>query len=164
MLIKIQSHPIFVGWLWYNRDEGDNMEYKKIANWVKGPLLGELNERGLHISECPVSSKDFAELVHHVNNNFISENVGKKILGLMIDTGKPAWQIILEQDLMQKSDENELKTIINEVIKENPKVIQEIKNGKKKAIGFLVGQVMQKTEGKANPKIVNEILQLKWSD
>jgi len=139
------------------------MEYKKIANWIVGPLLAALKERNLDISECPVSEKNFAELVHYVNKDLISENVGKKVLSIMMDTGKPAWQIILEQDLMQESDEKELNTIINEVIEENQNAVQDIESGEKKAIGFLVGQVMQKTQGKANPKIVNEILQSKWS-
>jgi Asp-tRNA(Asn)/Glu-tRNA(Gln) amidotransferase B subunit len=108
--------------------------------------------------------EDFANLLHFIINGVVSENVGKNILKEMIKTGENAQKIIENKNLMQISDSQKLNTIINNVIKENPKVVQEIESGKKKAIGFLIGQVMQKTDGRANPQIVNEILSSKWNE
>ena len=79
----------------------------------------------------------------------------------MFDTGKPAEQIVRGKGLIQISDEAELEKIVDRVLTENPSVVEDWKKGKKQAMGFLVGQVMKATSGKANPTIVNEILQRK---
>ena len=88
----------------------------------------------------------------------ISNNVGKEVLETMFKTGKSAAEIVKEQGLEQISDTGELEALVDQVIAENPGPVEDVKSGKEKAIGFLVGQVMKASRGKANPQRVNEIL------
>ena len=138
---------------------------KKICNWIIGPLLQELNSREKvytnllsRIDLTFFTQKIFTDLIKKVEDGTISNLVGKGVLTSMLDRGKTADQIIQEQNLAQVSDEGALKKIVDAVIKENSKVVEQIKSGKEGAIGFLVGQSMKKTQGKANPKKIGEMI------
>lgn len=131
---------------------------KKICNWITGPILQELNARKIAIDGISLKPRDLAVLIKKVEENILSNLAAKEVLKLIIETGKNVEQIIEEKGFAQVSDENTLNEIVDELIKEHGKIVQQIKEGKESAIGFLVGQAMRKTEGKGNPKKIGEII------
>ncbi len=133
-------------------------EIKKICNWINGPLLKELNSRKIAFRDLGLSPKHFISLIQKVEEGTISNLVGKEVLAHMLETKAAPEAIIQGKGLAQLSDAGALEKIVNEVISENPKVVTEIQNGKESAIGFLVGQTMKKSQGKANPKIVGTLI------
>ena len=131
---------------------------KKICNWLSGALLQELNARKISIRELPLSSKNLIDLITLVENGKISNLAGKDVLKLIIETGKTPAEIIQDKGLAQVSDESALVKIVDDVLSENPAVTEQVKQGKESAIGFLVGQSMKKSQGKANPKVLGELI------
>ena len=131
---------------------------KQVSNWVMGPLLGILNTQGKAIKDAPVSPDNLARLLVLVEEGVISGKIAKTVFDEMARTGKPAQQIVEEKGLVQISDSDALEDVVSDVIAGNPKEVEAYKNGKTKLLGFFVGQVMKETKGKANPKLVNEIL------
>lgn len=141
--------------------EGCTQHYdqtKKICNWIIGPLMQKLNERKAQITSLNLKPKDFIILIEKVEQGTLSNLAGKDVLGLMIETNKGAETIIAEKGLAQVSDDATLQKIVDEVIRENDTVASQVKQGKENAIGFLIGQAMRKTNGKANPKKLGEII------
>ncbi len=133
---------------------------KKVSNWIIGPLQQEVNSRKLDFIEIKksLSPEQFCALILSVETGTVSNLIGKSILSDMISTGKSAEQIASEKGLSQVSDESQLEKIIDDVLKENPTVVEQIKQGKDSAMGFLVGQSMRKSQGKGNPKILGELI------
>ncbi|MBF0512220.1 MAG: Asp-tRNA(Asn)/Glu-tRNA(Gln) amidotransferase subunit GatB [Candidatus Omnitrophica bacterium] len=131
---------------------------KKIANWLSGAVLMELNSRKKNIREISLSPKDLVVLINRVEEGVISNLVGKEVLTLMLDGGKKADEIIKDKGLAQVSDDSALLVVIDEIIAQNPAVVDQIKSGKPSATGFLVGQAMKKSGGRANPKKLNELI------
>lgn len=131
---------------------------KLVVNWFIGPLLTEANSRGLSVLALNITSGKLLGLLSFVENNAISHLTAKLVLTDMIDSGKTAEEIIKEKNLAQVSDSGELKKIAKEVIAENSKSVVDYKSGKENALMFLVGQLMRKSNGKANPKIAKELL------
>jgi aspartyl-tRNA(Asn)/glutamyl-tRNA(Gln) amidotransferase subunit B len=138
-------------------------EPKKICNWIAGPLLKEINERGAAPADL-LPPGDLAVLVRVVDEGLVSHLAAKDILTRMIDTRKDPKTIIEEQGLAQVSDDGQLTAVVDEVIKANPKAVSEIKDGKTSVMGFLVGQAMKKMQGKANPKKISDILNRRFND
>lgn len=134
---------------------------KAAANVIITELLRELRERKIDIDGLVVTPERLAELLQLVKNATISYNIAKEVLVDMIDSGEPAGAIVERKGLKQISDTGEIEGMIEEVLAENPDAVQDLKEGKKKAFGFLVGQVMRKTKGKANPQVINKILKEK---
>jgi len=130
---------------------------KKAANWILSELLGQIDDPE-KIFSFPVTPSGIAELLKLVDNNTISGKIAKVVFKDMIETGNPPQKIIDEKGLVQVSDSSEIESIIDVVIQKNPQSVADYKNGKEKAIGFLVGQIMKESKGKANPQIVNELL------
>ncbi|NPA41083.1 MAG: Asp-tRNA(Asn)/Glu-tRNA(Gln) amidotransferase subunit GatB [Aquificae bacterium] len=133
-------------------------EPKMIANWLLNDLLGLLNEKQVSIENSPVSPENLAQLVKLIKENVISTKIGKEVIKEMVETGKSASQIVEERGLKQITDEGAIREIVQEVIKNFPEEVERFRNGEEKLIGFFVGQVMKATKGKANPKLVNQIL------
>ncbi|MDD2752571.1 MAG: Asp-tRNA(Asn)/Glu-tRNA(Gln) amidotransferase subunit GatB, partial [Candidatus Omnitrophica bacterium] len=133
---------------------------KIIANWLIGPLSSIASDNNCTIAELkiPGGVKGLNDLINLVIKGAISNLAGKTVLAEMIVTGKSAETIIQEKNLTQISDSASLENIANQVINENPKSVADYKTGKGNAVMFLVGQVMKKSAGKANPKVVQEIL------
>jgi aspartyl-tRNA(Asn)/glutamyl-tRNA(Gln) amidotransferase subunit B len=131
---------------------------KMVTNWVMVELLGRLNTVNKEVGESPVSPGQLAELLKLMDKGIISGKIAKTVFEEMFNTGKNPQVIVQEQKLVQITDEKEISKIVEEVLKENPDAVEEYGKGKQKAIGHLVGQVMRKTEGKANPQLVNKIL------
>lgn len=137
---------------------------KKVCNWITGAVLKELNSRKKSIKDITLQPSMLADLIEKVEEGQISNLVGKDILGMIIDTNKTPDQLIQEKGLAQVSDDASLGKIIDEVINENKKTCAEIKGGKDSAMGFLIGQVMRKSNGKANPKKAGAIIKRRLLD
>ncbi|MCG8607373.1 Asp-tRNA(Asn)/Glu-tRNA(Gln) amidotransferase subunit GatB, partial [bacterium] len=131
---------------------------KASSNWIMGEVLRTLKEKQIPLSEIDVQPADLADLVKLVNSGSISGNIGKSVFQKMIDTGKDAETIVQKEGLLQVSDTQELQRHVVSAIKANPDEVQKFLDGKEQILGFLVGQVMKATQGKANPKVVNELL------
>lgn len=134
---------------------------KMTSNWVMGEVLRILNEAGQEIDEAGLTPDELTELLRLIGKGTISNNVGKEVFEEMFRTGKSAAEIVKEKGLEQISDSGALEAAIDAVIAENPGPAVEFAGGKDKAVGFLVGQVMKATRGKANPQRVNEMLHAK---
>jgi len=144
-----------------NKDLVPKESAKKLSNWIVTELLGRLNAKGLSIKNSPVTAEKIADLVALIDGGTISGKIAKTVFDEMFETGKDPGQIIKEKGLVQITDTKAIESIIDEVLGSNPKSIEDFKAGKMQALGFLVGQVMARTKGQANPKIVNEILRKK---
>ncbi|PIP19796.1 MAG: Asp-tRNA(Asn)/Glu-tRNA(Gln) amidotransferase GatCAB subunit B, partial [Candidatus Omnitrophica bacterium CG23_combo_of_CG06-09_8_20_14_all_41_10] len=131
---------------------------KGVVNWLIGPILSEANSQAKNISDLNISPANLLGLLDFVEKNEISYLSAKAVLTEMINSGKTPGVIIKEKNLMQISDTNTLKKIMEEVINENPKSITDYKSGKENALMFLVGQLMRKSRGKANPKTARALL------
>jgi aspartyl-tRNA(Asn)/glutamyl-tRNA(Gln) amidotransferase subunit B len=130
---------------------------KTASNWILNELLREVeNEDG--IAEFPVKPGDLAELLNLIGEGKINRKTAKEIFSEMISGGKRAGEIVAEKGLTQITDEGEISSIIEKIIKENPKEVERYKAGDTKLLGFFVGQVMKATKGKANPAVVNQTL------
>jgi aspartyl-tRNA(Asn)/glutamyl-tRNA(Gln) amidotransferase subunit B len=134
---------------------------KPVSNWIMVELMRELNRDNLDISSSPIKPKSLADLLKMLDDGIISGKIAKSVFVKMYKTGKEASRIIKEENLVQITDESELEQTIDRVLDENPGPVTDYKSGKKQAVGFLVGQVMKFTKGKANPKLVNRILMKK---
>ena len=131
---------------------------KAFCNWITNDLLREVKDRKLDINNLLIKPKQLASLVEIIEKGTISSTIAKEVFSEMIQTGKEPQKIIEEKGMAQISDEGLIESVIDKVIAGNPGVIEDYKKGKKNALAFLVGQVMKETKGKANPKIVNEML------
>lgn len=131
---------------------------KLLGNWMMGDVLRRLKDEDKDFDQMPISSRDLADLINLVKEDKINNNTGKKVLREMFETGKAPGEIVKEKGLIQISDQGELEKIVIETLDRNPQSIEDFKSGKDRAIGFLVGQIMKATKGKANPQLVNKLL------
>lgn len=131
---------------------------KAVSNWIMGDLLGYLNSNGLELGEVKLSGQGLGEMINLIEKGTISSKIAKTVFKEMLQSGKLPQQIVEEQGLVQISDEGAILAIVKEVVANNPASVQDYKAGKDKAIGFLVGQVMKQSKGKANPGLVNKLL------
>ena len=131
---------------------------KQAANWVVGDLLGKLNKTGTELVDAKISPSELGHLIDLVNKDAISGRMAKRVFEEMFETGKRADDVVIEQGLTQVSDEGALVGHIREVLDGNVDKVLEYKAGKEKLFGYFVGQVMKATDGKANPKLVNQLL------
>jgi aspartyl-tRNA(Asn)/glutamyl-tRNA(Gln) amidotransferase subunit B len=137
---------------------------KLVANWISTELNASLNVSKIDISRSPVSSKNLAKLVSLILNSTISGKIAKTVFKEMYEKSLDPETIVKEKDLVQISDESVIMKICGEAIAESPNTIAEFKAGKKRAIGAIVGLVMKKSKGQANPQLVNKILLEKLKD
>jgi len=128
---------------------------KKASNWIMTELLREL--KGEDITSCKVTPKQLGALLLMVDKSTISGKIAKTVFFDMMESGKDAETIVKDKNLVQVSDEGELMAIVAEIIAANPTQADDFRNGKTKIMGFFVGQLMQKTKGKANPKMANDL-------
>jgi aspartyl-tRNA(Asn)/glutamyl-tRNA(Gln) amidotransferase subunit B len=143
---------------YYERAVAAHDNPKSVANWVMNDLLGALNEKGLDIGHSPVTAEDMAGLVRLIDEGKISGKIAKTVFEEMIAGGDSPEKIVEAQGLVQVSDEGKLSGIIDEILAANPKEVEQYQGGKKKLLGFFVGQVMKQTKGQANPQVVNQLL------
>lgn len=131
---------------------------KAVSNWIMGDLLGYLNANNLELHEVKVSGQGLGEMIELIEKGTISGKIAKTVFKEMLETGKAPKQIVEEKGLVQINDEGAIKSIVEQVIANNPQSVADYKAGKQKAVGFLVGQVMKETKGKANPGLVNKLI------
>ncbi len=127
---------------------------KDVSNWIVVEVLRSIKKAEVR----EIKAESLGKLIRLVDQGTISRLVGKAVLRDIIESGKDPEEIIIEKGLSQISGEDELKKIVDRVISKNPKAIEDLKNGKNKAIGFLVGQIMKETNGKANPAMAKDML------
>ncbi len=137
---------------------------KQASNWLMGELLGYLNSVDEELSTLPLQPGHVVSLLDLLEEDTISSKIAKEVFEEVCETGQDPEMIVEKRGLTQISDEDRLESLVTEVIEEHPDVVEDILGGKDKAIGYLVGQIMQKTQGKANPQLVNELLREKIYD
>ena len=131
---------------------------KRLSHWMIKDLFKLLNETSKSIEQCPIAPKDFSQLVNLISQGEITDKIGRTVLEEMFETGAGPGSIINEKSLKPIQDTDSLMRILDKVMSDNPEVVEQIKEGETKPIGFLIGQVMGITEGKANPKKVKELI------
>jgi aspartyl-tRNA(Asn)/glutamyl-tRNA(Gln) amidotransferase subunit B len=131
---------------------------KSTSNWLMGDISRMMNEKNIAVEDLKFGPTDLSELIGLINSGTISNNIGKKVVEDMFKTGKNPKQIVEESGLVQNNDESEILEVVKRIIIDNPKSVEDFKNGKKRAVGFIVGLVMKETKGKANPQIVNKLV------
>ncbi|MDG2456179.1 MAG: Asp-tRNA(Asn)/Glu-tRNA(Gln) amidotransferase subunit GatB [SAR86 cluster bacterium] len=134
---------------------------KLSANWIMGEFLAELNKENLSIVESKVSAKQLGVLIRRIEDSTISGKIAKEVFEKMWASSKDTDDIISEQGLQQVTDLSEIEKMVEEVISKNPDQLEKYLSGKDRLFGFFVGQVMKASQGKANPKQVNDILKSK---
>lgn len=131
---------------------------RKVANFILGPLLRELNARSLHVQDCAMTPEALAELVSIVDKGLISAKIANDIFADLMENGAMPEAYVKEKGLVQISDSSALEAAVDKVLADNPAEVEAFRGGKTKLISFFVGQVMRATRGKANPALVNELL------
>ncbi len=134
---------------------------KAASNWIMGELLRTLNERGQSMADVRLGPAALAGLIALIDQGTISSSIAKGVFATMYDSGRSAEAIVREQGLAQNSDEGALSVIVEEVIKLNDETAKQYRAGKKQTFGFLVGQVMKASGGKANPKLASDLVKRK---
>jgi aspartyl-tRNA(Asn)/glutamyl-tRNA(Gln) amidotransferase subunit B len=136
---------------------------KGVSNWMMGELMRLLNEENRPFDECPLKSAQLVEMLVLIEKGTISGKIAKTVFEEMYKTGKDADVIVKEKGLVQVSDESEIEKVVDDIFVKNLKEVERFKAGEEKLLGFFAGQVMKATKGKANPKMVNELLKKKLS-
>ena len=134
------------------------LEPKNVANWILTDLLGLANKNRTAINELPITPDGLEQLLIFVHDGIISNKQGKAVLEKMWDTPKTPKEIIDSEGISQESNENEINKLVDKVLENHYKSVEEYMKGKDKLFGFFIGEVMKESKGKANPKIVNKIL------
>jgi len=134
---------------------------KLVSNWIMGPLLGLLGARGVSIEKSPVSHGYLAELLGLIDQGVISQKIAKNVFDEMAETGETPKAIVEKKGLSQVSDTDILEAAVRRVLDRSPDEVSAYRDGKVKLFAYFIGQIMKETRGKANPKLVNEILE-KW--
>ena len=131
---------------------------KVLSNWIMGELIRYLNEEKVEIKDSPVSPEKLVGMLKLMDEGIISGKMAKDVFEKMFKTGKDASQIVKESGITQITDENELIKIVDKVVNENPKSVEDFNQGKEKALNYLVGQVMRYTKGRAKPDFIFEAI------
>ncbi|MFD2216782.1 Asp-tRNA(Asn)/Glu-tRNA(Gln) amidotransferase subunit GatB [Metabacillus endolithicus] len=133
-------------------------EAKQASNWVMGEVSAYLNAEGKELNDVALTPEGLAGMIKLIENGTISSKIAKQVFKELIENGGDPEQIVKDKGLVQISDDETLRKFVNEAIDANPQSVDDFKNGKQKAIGFLVGQIMKATKGQANPPMVNKLL------
>ncbi len=131
---------------------------KKVANWLMGDFFAMLNEKKLELKDSPVSAENLGKLVELITSNVINGKTAKDVFAIMAETGGDPEKIVEEKGLKQVTDMGAIEAIVDEVIASAPENVAAYKAGKNNLLGWFVGQVMKKSQGKANPAIVNKMI------
>jgi|GEM_PF-908503 len=148
---------------WFEEVVNAGGQPKAVSNWMMGELMKLLNEENRSIADCPIKPSQLADMLKLIENGTISGKIAKTVFDEIYKTGKDAAEIVKEKGLVQISDSSEIENVLDAIIAKSPKEVERFKAGDEKLIGFFVGQAMKATKGKANPQILNELLQKKLS-
>lgn len=133
-------------------------EPKSVSNWMLGDMSKMVNEANITFDQAPIKPEQLAGMIALIDKGTISGKIAKHVITKMWETGKNAEVVVEEEGLVQITDEGAIEVIVIKIIDANPKSVEDYKSGKGKAIGFLVGQIMKETKGRANPGVVNQLL------
>ena len=147
--------------MWFEDAAKNAKDVKKVANWILAELLAVLNEKNQTISDISITPKHITSLVNNIEDGKITSAQGKEVFAEMLSSGKTPDEIIKEKGMEVVSDTGAIEAIVDSVIAANPKAIEDFKSGKTNVIGWLTGQVMKQSKGKANPGMVNQLLAAK---
>jgi len=137
----------------------DGKKLSKLAgNWLVTHLFKHLNEAKMPIAECPVTPENFAEFLTLIYDKKINNLAGQQILEEMFKTGQAPKAIMADKNLGQMEDSGEMEAIIDKIVKDNPKAVEDYRQGKEASFKFLVGMAMREAKGKANPGVINGLL------
>jgi aspartyl-tRNA(Asn)/glutamyl-tRNA(Gln) amidotransferase subunit B len=136
-------------------------KFKIVSNWIMGEVLGSLKVSNIEIKDCLITPEYLVEMLRLIDKGTISGKIAKEVFAEMFKTGKRAEEIVEEKGLTQITSEEELSQVLERIIKENAQAVKEYQEGKERALGHLIGQVMRLTQGKANPQLVNKLLKEK---
>jgi aspartyl-tRNA(Asn)/glutamyl-tRNA(Gln) amidotransferase subunit B len=142
----------------YYERASKNSASKQVVNWILRDVMGYLNEHKLPLAEFNVTPEKLAEIVELVEQGKINNTAAKEVFAQVAETGSSPAQVVKEKGLEQIGSLEELEKIVKEIVQANPSVVTEYKSGKDRLFGFFVGQAMAKTQGKGNPKIIQELL------
>lgn len=131
---------------------------KQASNWIMGDILGYMNKHLKELDELAITSEGLAKMIQLINDGTISSKIAKRVFAHLVENGGDPEQFVKDEGLVQISDEGQLTEIVAKILDENEQSIIDYKDGKGRALGFLVGQVMKETKGQANPQMVNKIL------
>lgn len=131
--------------------------YKAVCNWLTSDIARILNEKEMEPEQIPFTAEELAEFVKIIDNGEISTKIGKTVLEEMFENPRSPKRIVEEKGLLQISDEASIRKVVDDVLSKNPQSIIDYKNGKDRALGYLVGQAMKETHGKANPQLLNKL-------
>jgi aspartyl-tRNA(Asn)/glutamyl-tRNA(Gln) amidotransferase subunit B len=152
MTASRQMADLFEESLRYTKDA------KAAANWIMGDLLAYLNSGNLELDAVKLTGQSLGEMIGLIEKGTISSKIAKTVFKEMLESGKAPQQIVEEKGLVQISDEGAILEVVRRIVEANPQSVADYQAGKKQAIGFLVGQVMKETKGKANPGLVNKLI------
>ena len=144
--------------LWFEEAAKTSKDPKKAANWILAELLAVLNEKELKITQIEITPAHIAELVNIVHDGVITSKQAKDVFAEMIETAKMPSAIVKEKNLAATTNTDEIIGYVKQVIAENPKALADLKAGKSNVVGWLMGQVMKKSGGKATPAVATELL------
>lgn len=142
----------------FDQVTAEGADPKSAANWITSELLGYLNNQGKELEETQITASSLARMIQLIDQGTISSKLAKKVFKELVEQGGDPAKIVEEKGWVQISDEGKLKEIVSDVLQANPQSVTDYRNGKDRALGFLVGQVMKATKGKANPKMVNQLI------
>jgi aspartyl-tRNA(Asn)/glutamyl-tRNA(Gln) amidotransferase subunit B len=137
---------------------------KAVSNWILGDISKVMNEKDITIDEVGITPKELSDLINEIEKGNISNTAGKTVFEELLNSNKNVAEIIAEKGLVQVNDESEIADMVNRVLALNEKSIADYKKGKTNALGFLVGQVMKESKGKANPQIINKLVREKLEE
>ncbi|MGD6968222.1 Asp-tRNA(Asn)/Glu-tRNA(Gln) amidotransferase subunit GatB [Rossellomorea vietnamensis] len=133
-------------------------DIKQASNWLMGEVSAYMNAEQKELQDLPMTPEGLAGMIKLIQDGTLSSKMAKKVFKELVEKGGDPSQIVKEKGLVQISDEGELLKIVSATLDDNPQSIEDFKNGKDRALGFLVGQIMKKTKGQANPPMVNKLL------
>ncbi len=139
-------------------------DFKLVSNWIMGDVLKIINEEKVAVSSFPISAENLGRLINLISNNTISGKIAKEVFSEMLKENKNPETIVNEKNLTQITDTSAIEEIISKILNDNSAQVEQYQAGKEKVFGFFVGQVMRESKGKANPKIVNDLLRKKLKD
>ena len=143
---------------YYEKSASLYPEFKVISNWVMGELLRELKNAGQKINESPIKPEDLVELLKLIDKGTLSAKMAKTVFEEMYQSSKTAIEIVSKKGLAQITDSSAIENLVDEILQLNTDQVEQYKNGKEKVFGFLVGQIMKKSKGQADPALVNKLL------
>lgn len=142
----------------YDQTVSHRVDPKIAANWITSDLLGYLNQEGIELEQSKITPKHLAGMLQLMDQGTISSKLAKKVFKEILATGKDPKRIVEEKGWVQITDENQLRDEVKKALEANPQSVTDYRNGKDRALGYLVGQVMKATKGKANPQLVNQLI------